>query len=259
MQSCNVCVFSGGPVRPISCWTSVLPLRLNFFFPEAPVSPLCPKNTHSQVVLSVETLQCVAQMDALRSCSGEGCCYGDPLPGGCFFFSWVAVGSQRQGSCVNSEKGGGEFVFPMVRVYEKWKKKKKRRDSSSGPQFLKIFIFPYKPSGEVWESEGRGRRRRRNRNSGLVRWGLLDRNVLCQDSLCLGFTRPDHKLNWPSWRWSYICIFPNQGFKPDVASAWQSRSFVIRGRAVSLSDLRKDLCCWCAVTLTIQQSLYSDQ
>lgn len=102
---------------------------------------------------------------------------------------------------------------------------------------------------------GGGERRRRNRNSGLVRWRLLDRNVLCQDSLCLGFTRPDHKLNWPSWRWSCICIFPNQGFKPDVASALQNRSFVIRGRAVSLSDLRKDLCCSCVVTLTIQKTL----
>lgn len=39
------------------------------------------------------------------------------------FFLRVAVGSQRQGNCLSSEKGGGEYEFPMAEI--KWKKKKK--------------------------------------------------------------------------------------------------------------------------------------
>lgn len=37
------------------------------------------------------------------------------------------------------------------------KNEKKRSDSSPGQQFLKIFIFPCKTSGEVCQSEGRGK------------------------------------------------------------------------------------------------------
>lgn len=68
----------------------------------------------------------------------------------------MAVGSQRLGDCVNIEQGGGENVFPMVGLYKN--EKKSRNDSSSRLQSLKIFIFPYKPSGEKREQRRGGHR-----------------------------------------------------------------------------------------------------
>lgn len=58
-------------------------------------SPPPPPSLSGYSVGENARLQHVAQMDALKSHSSEGSCYGDLLPGGCFF-SWVAVGSQRQ-------------------------------------------------------------------------------------------------------------------------------------------------------------------
>lgn len=96
------------PVGLISCWTSVALSVALFLSPSSsPLSASClralgllsaPKHRLSGYSVGGNVgLQHVAQMDALRSCSGEGSCHGDPLPGGCFFFfSWVAVGSQRQ-------------------------------------------------------------------------------------------------------------------------------------------------------------------
>lgn len=49
-------------------------------------------------------------------------------------------------------------------------KRRRSSDSSPGQKFLKIFIFPCEPSGEVYESKGGGGGgRHRDRNSGSLR------------------------------------------------------------------------------------------
>lgn len=88
------------------------------------VSPLVPpQNRLSGYSVSGNArLQHVAQMDALRSRSSWRQLLWRPSPWGLLFFSWVAVGSQRQGNCMNSEKGEVNTSFPWLR---KMKKKKK--------------------------------------------------------------------------------------------------------------------------------------
>lgn len=81
-----------------------------------PPPPTAPTTTQPPVSGNAR-LQHVAQMDDLRSCSSESSCYGNLLPGGCFFFffsSRVAVGSQRQSNCMNSEKGEVNMSFPWL-------------------------------------------------------------------------------------------------------------------------------------------------
>jgi len=115
--------FESSPLKLISGWTSGALFLFTFFSASRrwKISSLLSAPKHKLSGYSVagnRGLQHVPQIDALRSCSGEGSCYGDTLPGGSsffpFFFGWVAVGNQRQGNCLNSEKGGGEYVFPMV-------------------------------------------------------------------------------------------------------------------------------------------------
>lgn len=78
--------------------------------------------------------------------------------------------------------------FPWLR-----KITKKRSDSSSGRQFLKIFIFPCKPSGEVCQSEGGGRTPERQREStGSLK--AAGQECALPDLVCLGFTTAEHKL-----------------------------------------------------------------
>lgn len=96
------------------------------------VSPLVPpQNRLSGYSVSGNArLQHVAQMDALRSRSSWRQLLWRPSPWGLLFFSWVAVGSQRQGNCMNSEKGEVNTSFPWLRKMKKKKEVTAALDSS---------------------------------------------------------------------------------------------------------------------------------
>lgn len=85
--------FESSPLKLISGWTSGALFRFTFFSACVPAlediqSPFCPETQTLRLFCAVagnRGLQHVPQIDALRSCSGEGSCYGDTLPGGSFF------------------------------------------------------------------------------------------------------------------------------------------------------------------------------
>ena len=118
--------------------------------------------------------------------------------------------------------------------------KKKRSDSSSGPYCLKIFIFPYEPSGEVWESQGGGASVVEIR-SVSQRTGLL--KATGQECALL---RPQfHKLKHPDSTWSVtsqIRDLSQMCHQLDKVS-----SFVIRAHraAVLLLHYNSDITSWC--------------
>lgn len=161
-------------------------------------------------------------MDALTGCSGKGSCYGDPLPGGSFFFWWVAVGSQRQSNCMNSEKGGGEYAFPMVGIYEKWKKEKWQQLWTVMSKNI-YFSSQTLRRGLRERGGGTGDTQRRNQCTGLRR--AAGQECALPRLVCCGFTARDHKPKHKGKRWPHICNFPNLGFKPDVPSAQQRQEF----------------------------------
>lgn len=71
-----------------------------------------------------------------------------------FFFLRVAVGSQRQGNCLSSEKGGGEYEFPMAEI--KWKRKKKKKWQQPWTAISKNIYFSLQNPQERSGKAGRG-------------------------------------------------------------------------------------------------------
>lgn len=168
------------------------------FFPNAAsleaFPPLLPRLSGYSVAEGTRLLQ-GAQMDAFRSRCSKGSCYDNIIPGGRFFFLRVAVGSQRQGNCLSSEKGGGEYEFPMAEI--KWKKKKEVTAAISKNIYFSL-QNPQERSGKAGRG-GEGRVAGRDRKSSLVYWELLDWNVLPQDALDTETWFNDDRTSAVSW------------------------------------------------------------